>query len=106
MIRHCVFLHFRPEVTVGERDVMLGEIAALKGPLPGLLAMHIGGSVSTEKDMGKRFTDGCIVDFRDAAAPEAFLVDPEHQATGRELVAAAEGGVGGILVYDLEIAGG
>jgi hypothetical protein len=106
MIRHCVFLRFRPEVTDGERRAMLGEIAALKGRLPGFLAVHIGANVSPEAGMDKGYRDGFIVDFRDAAARDTYLADPLHQATGRKLVAAAEGGIDGILVYDLEIAGG
>lgn len=106
MIRHCVFIRFRREVADGERRAMFGEIAALKGRLPGLLAVHIGANVSPEAGMDKGYSDGFIVDFRDATARDAYLADPLHQATGRKLVAAAEGGIDGILVYDLEIAGG
>lgn len=105
MIRHCVFIRFRREIPAGERQAMLAEIAALKGRLPGLLAVHIGANVSPEAGMDKGYGEGFIVDFRDAAARDAYLADPGHQATGRKLVAAAQGGIEGILVYDLDIAG-
>jgi len=104
MIRHCVFVRFRPEVARSERDAILGEIAALKGRLSGLDAVHLGGNVSPETGMDRGFAEGFIVDFRDAVARDAYLVDPAHQAAGRKLVAAAVGGIDGILVYDLEIA--
>lgn len=104
MIRHCVFLRFRPEIPAADRAAMLGEIAALKGRLRGLMAVHIGANVSPEAGMDKDYADGFMVDFRDAASRDAYLADPAHQATGRKLVAAARGGIEGILVYDLEIA--
>ncbi len=35
----------------------------------------------------------------------AYHHDAEHQKTGAKIVAAADGGVQGIFVYDLEIPG-
>jgi hypothetical protein len=55
--------------------------------------------------MDKGFAEGFIVDFTDAVARDAYLEDEEHRKTGAKIVAAAEGGVAGILVYDIEIAG-
>ena len=34
---------------------------------------------------------------------DAYLDDAEHQKTGAKIVAAAQGGVQGVFVYDLEI---
>ena len=103
MIRHCVFVRFRPEVERHERDAILADIVALKQRLSGIQAVHLGANVSPEAGMDKGFSEGFIVDFRDAAARDAYLVDPAHQAAGARLVAAADGGIAGILVYDLEI---
>jgi len=103
MIRHCVFIRFRPTVNDMEKAALFAEIAALKPRVPGFLAAHIGRNVSPE-GMDKGYAEGFIVDFANAAARDAYLVDPEHQKTGAKLVAAAIGGVDGILVYDLEIA--
>ncbi|KAB2854143.1 MAG: Dabb family protein [Bauldia sp.] len=106
MIRHCVFVRFRREITAGERAQLLGEIAELKDRLTGLVAVHIGANVSPEEGMDKGYADGFMVDFRNAAARDAYLADPVHQTIGRKLVAAAQGGVEGVLVYDLELARG
>jgi hypothetical protein len=105
MIRHCVFLRFRADVPVAQRQALLAEVAALKNHLPGLLAVHVGGNVSPEAGMDKGYGEGFICDFRDAAARDAYLADAEHGKVGAKLVAACEGGIAGILVYDLEIAG-
>ncbi|WP_179119718.1 Dabb family protein [Ensifer adhaerens] len=105
MIRHCVFIRFRAEISSEEKAVIFGEIAALKARLPGFLAAHIGANVSPEVGMDKGFAEGFIVDFTDAVARDAYLEDEEHRKTGAKIVGAAEGGVAGILVYDIEIAG-
>ena len=104
MIRHCVFIRFRTEIPEEQKAAIFAEIAALKSRLPGFLAAHVGGNVSPEVGMDKGFGEGFIVDFTDAAARDAYLEDPEHRKTGARIVAAAEGGVAGIFVYDLEIA--
>ena len=55
--------------------------------------------------LGKGYTDGFVIDFADAAARDAYLVHPAHEKAGGRIVAAAEGGIGGVLVYDFEMAG-
>ena len=102
MIRHCVFIRFKSDVSAAYRADLFAEIDALRDRLPGILAVHIGGNVSPETGMDKGYADGFIVDFADSFARDAYLADPEHRATGARLVAAAEGGITGILVYDLE----
>jgi len=105
MIRHCVFIRFRPEVSAAERNALFDAIAALKDRLPGIVAVHVGANVSPEAGMDKGYSDGFVVDFDGAAARDAYLEDADHRAVGARLAAAAEGGVDGILVYDIETAG-
>ncbi|PDT83500.1 Dabb family protein [Sinorhizobium sp. BJ1] len=103
MIRHCVFIRFRPEVSEAEKATIFAEISALKERLSGFLAIHVGANISPEAGMDKGYAEGFIVDFADAEARDAYLGDPEHQKTGRKIVAATDGGVQGVFVYDLEI---
>lgn len=103
MIRHCVFIRFKTETTAAEKARIYAEIGALKGRLAGLLAVHAGDNVSPETGMDKGFAEGFIVDFEHAAARDLYLADAEHQKTGARIVAAAEGGIDGIFVYDLEL---
>lgn len=103
MIRHCVFIRFRTDVGQQEKAEIYREIAGLKSRLPGLLAVHVGDNVSPKTGMDKGYAEGFIVDFADAAARDLYLADPHHRQTGAKIVAAADGGVDGIFVYDLEI---
>jgi hypothetical protein len=102
LIRHCVFIRFKPTISQAQKAEIFDEIAALKDRLPGLLAVHVGTNVSPEAGMDKGFSDGFIVDFDDSFARDAYLADEEHRKTGAKIVAAALDGARGILVYDLE----
>ena len=102
MIRHCVFIRFKPTISQAQKAEKFDEIAALKDRLPGLLAVHVGTNVSPEAGMDKGFSDGFIVDFDDSFARDAYLADEEHRKTGAKIVAAALDGARGIRVYDLE----
>jgi len=103
MIRHCVFAKFRADVPQAERQAIYGELAALRDHLPGIVAMTFGPNVSPE-GRHQGFMDGFVIDFADAAARDAYLVDPAHKAAGGRLVAALEGGrETGLVVFDLEI---
>ena len=103
MIRHCVFINFKPEVSHEARSSMLAEIAALEGRLDGIAAVHLGDNVSPETGMDKGFSSGFIVDFVDAKSRDIYLDDAEHQKTGAKLVASSVGGIAGILVFDIEV---
>ncbi len=48
------------------------------------------------------YTHAFTIDFTDAFARDAYLVDLEHKALGTRLVAAAEAARDGILVLDFE----
>ncbi len=103
MIRHCVFIRFKDSVSVEERSAILADIAALQSLVPGYLAVDIGPNVSPE-GLGKGYTNGFIIDFADATARDAYLVHPAHEKAGGRIVAATEGGIDGVFVYDFETA--
>ena len=103
MIRHCVFIKFRPETSSADKKQIYEEIGALQGRLEGLSSVHVSDNVSPETGMDKGFAEGFIVDFEDAAARDRYLEDAEHKKTGAKIVAAAENGLAGIFVYDLEL---
>ncbi|WP_421761556.1 Dabb family protein [Devosia sp.] len=102
MIRHCVFVKFRADVPRAERQAIYDQLAALRAHLKGIGAMSFGANVSPE-GLHQGFADGFTIDFADATARDAYLVDPAHQAAGGRLVAALEGGTKGLLVFDIEV---
>lgn len=100
MIRHIVLLKARPEVTEAQIAAIFADLAAIKAQLPGILAIHAGRSESPEK-IERGYLHGFTVDFTDWDALAAYQDHPDHKRVGAALVAAAEGGIDGILVFDL-----
>jgi hypothetical protein len=100
MIRHIVLLKARPEVTEATITAIFADLAAIKDKLPGVLAIHSGRSESPEK-IERGYLHGFTVDFADWAALQAYQDHPDHKRVGAALVAAAQGGIDGILVFDL-----
>ena len=102
MIRHCVFVRFRPEISADERAEIYAGLNALVGQIDGLLTAHFGANVSPE-GLAQGFNDGFIMDLSNQAARDRYLTDPAHQAAGSKLVAALQGGRDGLIVFDMEI---
>lgn len=98
MIRHIVLLKARPEVTEDHIQSIFADLHALN--LPGLLAIHSGRSESPEQ-IERGYLHGFTVDFADWQALAAYQDHPDHKRAGAALVAAAQGGLDGILVFDL-----
>ncbi len=85
------------------REAIFADIAALKLRVPGLLSVRAGANVSPE-GLDKGFHEGFIVDFVDGDARDRYLADEAHAAVGGRIVEAAQGGLDGVFVFDLEIA--
>jgi hypothetical protein len=98
MIRHIVLLKARAGVTNAQIDAIFADLHSLK--LPGILAIHSGRSESPEK-IERGYLHGFTVDFADWDALATYQAHPDHKRVGAALVAAAEGGLDGILVFDL-----
>lgn len=100
MINHIVLVKFRPEISAAERDSIWDELRALVPLVAGMESVVFGGNVSPE-GLARGYADGFIMQFRDEKARDTYLELPEHKAAGARLVAAAEGGIDGLLVIDL-----
>ena len=100
MIRHIVLFRARDDLRPGSLEAIYDGLAGLKTVVPGLLDFKAGPDVSPE-GMQRGLTHGFTIDFTDEAARDAYLVDPDHQALGAQLVAATENGRDGLCVLDL-----
>jgi hypothetical protein len=100
MIRHIVLLKARPEVTEDHIASIFADLHAIRDKLPGILAIHAGRSESPEQ-IERGYLHGFTVDFTNWDALAAYQVHPDHKRVGAALVAAAQGGIDGILVFDL-----
>ena len=103
MIRHIVLVRFRDNVTTEEKDSIFRDLKGLRDHLDGILDFWSGPNVSPETALVRGFNDGFWVDFRDAAARDAYLEDDKHKAVGGRLVTLAEGGLDGITVADFAV---
>ena len=100
MIRHIVLLKARPDVTEDSIARIFADLHSLQ--LPGILAIHSGRSDSPEK-LERGSLPGFTWDFSDWDALAAYQAHADHKRVGAALVAAAQGGIDGILVFDLPI---
>ncbi|TIM27061.1 MAG: Dabb family protein [Mesorhizobium sp.] len=102
MIRHCVFVRFRNDVTDEERAAIHADLEALRSVIDGMAKVEFSANTSPEP-FARGFTHGFTIDFSDAAACDAYLVHEAHSRAGARLVAALEGGTDGLMVFDLKI---
>lgn len=100
MIQHIVLLRLRPEISDAAIADLFAELHGIRGKLSGILAITAGKSESPEQ-MERGYLHGFVVEFTDWAALQAYQDHPEHKAFGAKLVQAAQGGIEGILVFDL-----
>ncbi|UVC17433.1 Dabb family protein [Mesorhizobium onobrychidis] len=102
MVRHCVFVRFRSDVDATERAAIHADLEALRRVIDGMGKVEFSVNTSPEP-FARGFTHGFTIDFRDAAARDAYLVHEAHSRAGARLVAALEGGTDGLIVFDLEM---
>jgi len=98
MIRHIVLIRFRPEVSEQKIAVIFAALAPLCARLG--VTFVAGRSDSPEK-IERGYLHGFTIDFATWEALATYADDADHKAFGGQLVAHAEGGIEGILVFDL-----
>ena len=102
MILHCVFLKMPATATTADVLKLYGAVAALKSFVPGMVDIKAGPNVSAE-GLDGGFVDGFVVTFESADARDVYLTHAAHIAVSERILAATDGGLAGILVYDLGI---
>jgi hypothetical protein len=102
MIRHIVLVRFQQTISAAVIDGLFAELHQIEGKVPGLLSITSGRSQSPER-IERGYLHGFVADFSDWPALEAYQVHPDHKRFGGRLVAHAEGGLDGILVFDLPV---
>ena len=103
MIRHIVLIRFQPTVPDHQIAALFTELHQIRDKVPGTLAITSGKSESPEQ-IERGYMHGFVVDFADWGALQAYQDHTDHKRLGAGLVAAAQGGIDGILVFDLAVA--
>ncbi|SMY06717.1 Dabb family protein [Flavimaricola marinus] len=104
MILHCVYGAIPNSADPDERRAVMDALAGLQGTIDGMLSFESGPNRDYE-GLSKGYTWGFVARFRDRAALAAYDAHPEHKAAGARLVALCDGGVAGLMVFDLEVPG-
>ncbi|OHV75948.1 Dabb family protein [Rhizobium sp. LCM 4573] len=102
MILHCVFLRFKASMQAADKQALYDAVAALKQVVPGMVDVKYGPNISPE-GLNGGFVDGFVVTFESPEARDAYLEHPEHMAVGERIVSATDGGLAGLLVFDLAV---
>jgi hypothetical protein len=100
MILHCVFIRFKSALAAAEKQELYDAIATLRNVVPGILDLKAGPNVSLE-GLNGGFLDGFVATFESPEARDAYIAAPDHIAVAERLIAAADGGLSGLIVYDL-----
>ena len=103
MLKHCVFLAVRPDAMAGLPETM-ALLSGLKAKVPGMVDFAQGPNRDFE-GLSAGYSYGFVISFADRDAHLAYERHPDHVAAGAALVAACKGGIAGIMVFDLEVAG-
>jgi hypothetical protein len=78
-LRHVVLLRFKPETAPDQIRAVGSAFAALRGKIAGIEALEWGTNCSPEgKHQG--FSHCFLLTFTSAAARDAYLPHPDHQA--------------------------
>jgi hypothetical protein len=98
MIRHIVLMKLKPEVDPALIEAAGAGLATLQAEIAGIVAYAFGTNNSTE-GLTEGFGLGFTIDFVDAAARDAYLPHPAHQAYIPSVRAVSTD----VLVFDFEI---
>jgi len=102
MLKHCVFLNFKPEINPEVHKAVFETLADLQNEISGMLSFNYGPNHDFEQK-SESYSHGFIATFADRQAHLAYESHPAHVKAGAKLVEMCVGGFDGILVFDLEV---
>jgi hypothetical protein len=101
MLKHCVFLNFRTEVSESEQFKIFEGLSMLKNQVKGLVEFEYGNNLDFEQKSAD-YNSGFIVSFENRQALVEYSEHPEHVLLGANLVSMCKDGHQGIIVFDIE----
>ena len=101
MIKHCVFLNFKSEISESEQFDVFEGLSNLKNQVEGLNDFEYGNNLDFEQKSAD-YNSGFIASFENRQALLEYNENPEHALLGSKLVLMCKGGHQGIIVFDIE----
>ncbi len=102
MLKHCVFLNFKPEFTKADCAEIFERLSSLAKEIDGLKSVKYGENLDFE-NKSSDYSYGFIATFSDRQSHLEYEAHPEHVKAGARLVEMCVGGYDGIIVFDLDI---
>ena len=102
MLKHCVFLNFKSNVTKSKQFELIKSLSSLKNKIDGIVDFDYGNNLDFEQKSSE-YNSGFIVTFDCYKTLREYNEHPEHILLGSKLVSMCKGGHQGIIVFDLEI---
>ena len=84
MVRHVVVFKYSPDATEAQIQEITDALRDLKDKVPGIVSFEHGVNNSPE-GKNQDFTHVYLITFENAAARDAYLPHPDHQAFGELL---------------------
>lgn len=94
-----VLFRFLADLPEGSVEALFEELRALQQGIAGISSFQ-GGAYNSPEGLARGFTHGFTMTFADAAARDAYLPHPLHQAVMERLLPMLEGGLDGVLTFD------
>ena len=102
MIRHIVLLQIPSHVSEEKIAKIMGQLETAALAVPGMVAF-CGGAKRPGSGLSQGFTHAVNIDFVDEAARDVYLSEQDHDRVGIRLSEMTEGGLGGILIMNINI---
>ena len=94
-----VLFRFRSDLPHDALVAIFDELRGLQEVVPGITAFQ-GGAYNSPEGLSQGFTHGFTMTFTDAAARDAYLPHPAHQALVAKLLPMLDGGLNGVVAFD------
>lgn len=100
-IKHVVLVKFKKTTSPERINEIFAALANLRNSCQGLQDFS-GGPYASAEGLGRGYTHGFVMTFRDAACRDMYLPSAAHQGVVNMLVPELEGGVNGVLAFDYD----
>lgn len=100
-VKHVVLLKFKKTTPPERINEIFAALAKLRNSCQGLQDFA-GGPYSGTEGLGRGYTHGFVMTFRDASCRDMYLPSEAHQGVVKLMMPDLEGGIDGVLAFDWE----
>lgn len=99
-VEHLVLFRFRAEVSQQQIASLFDALRYLADEIDGISGFR-GGAYNSAEGLNQGFSHGFVMTFTSPAARDAYLPHPAHQRVVAMLLPWLEGGLDGVVAFDL-----